>query len=125
MTSDTAYGSSLARGRLAEAPCAGRQARSLARLQPRRLDDLLGAHAVVGEELAEFLGRVEHRLERALDHVAVAEGLLARSPDDLAAQLVDQRPRCAGGRQQPEERARVVAGEADLAERRDVRNERR
>src|SRR5262249_23635073 len=99
--------------------------KSLLRTQARGLDDLLGAHPVVDQELTEFLGRVEHRLERALDHVAAAERRLPRDRHDLAAQLVDERPRDAGGRQQPVERAGVVARKADLAERHRVGDERR
>src|SRR5262245_18879210 len=76
--------------------CAGTTATKalpLLRRQPRRLDDLLGTHAIIDQELTELLRRVHHRLERALDHVPAAERRIARNAHDLAAQPVDQRAR--------------------------------
>src|SRR5215510_10871022 len=63
----------------------GLQVWTLLRRQPRRLDDLFGAHAIVDQKLAELFRCVHHWLERALDHVAVAERRLVRNAHDLAA----------------------------------------
>src|SRR5206468_5608773 len=81
----------------------------LLRRQPRRFCDLFRAHAIIDQELAELLRRVHHRLERALDHMPISERWLARDAHDLTAQLVDDRARGTGGRQQPEEGASVIA----------------
>jgi hypothetical protein len=47
------------------------------------LDDAFGARAIGLEEGVELLRRVEHRLEPAIDQVALEEGRLLDDVDDV------------------------------------------
>src|SRR3954471_6285063 len=89
----------------------------LLRLEPRRLDDTLGDHAVLLEIAREIGGPVEDRLEPEIDHVLAAERRHAADPHELFVEPGDDGRGRAGGRHEPEIDLRDVAAIAELAQR--------
>ena len=75
------------------------QSRSL-RLQPGFGDDAAGGDAVLDQETGELFRRVQDRFERAVDELLLAEAGLVADAGDILADLVDDRPGRAGGRNQ-------------------------
>src|SRR3954465_14818427 len=61
----------------------------LLRLEPRRLDDTLGDHAVVLEIAREMGGPIENRLEPQIDHVLAPERRQVADPHELLVEPGD------------------------------------
>src|SRR3954467_6116645 len=95
------------------------------RLQPGFGDDAAGVDAVLDQETGELLPRVQDRCERAVDELLLAEAGLVADPGDILADLVDDRPGRAGGRNQREIDARKIAAIAELGQGRNVGEQRR
>src|SRR5215831_15115562 len=97
----------------------------LLRLQSGLLDDLLRGRPVVADETCELLGRAGHRLEAALDQVALAESRLVDDTRRLLLQAKDDRFRRSRWSQQAEIGAAREALARPLGNGRNVGEQRR
>ncbi len=95
------------------------------RLHVARLDDAGGGLAVLLKQRGEYIRTVQHRLQAALNEVAVHECRLARDARHLVANFSDHGFRGSGRRNEAEEAGRVVAPITDLVQSGKLRKQRR
>ncbi len=74
---------------------------------------------------AEFLRRVEHRLERNVNHPLLPEFRIVADRREFIAQLMNDRLRRAGRRHDTEVQPREIVAIAEFGQRRNVRQQRR